>query len=153
MCYKLYCALKNVRLIIRMVFSIIKWTLISLTLIFLIHHLYMFLLNTLTVPKIKDLVNKPNEQYRDIFDTLNKNTNKNNNNNVKAHTEQNMTEELSLFLNDLKKKGGENNTVVGGRNPQGAALSNPKGGENKTVVGGQDPIESASNSSTIYSPF
>ena len=85
----------------------------------------MFLLNTLTVPIIKDLVNKPNEQYRDIFATLNNN----NNNKAKAPipTEQNMTEELSLFLNDLKKKGGENNTVVGGRNPQGAALSNPKG--------------------------
>ena len=116
-----------------MVFSIIKWTLISLTLIFLIHHLYMFLLNTLTVPKIKDLVNKPNEQYRDIFATLNNNKTK-----APIITEQNMTEELSLFLNDLKK---------------GPALSNPKGGENKTVVGGQDPIESASNSSTIYSPF
>ena len=137
-----------------MVFSIIKWTVISLTLIFLIHHLYMFLLNTLTVPKIKDLVDKPNEQYRDIFATLN-------NNKAKAPitTEQNMTEELSLFLNDLKKKGGENKTVVGGRNPQGAALSNPYDGENynsfvadassfdvvgrdtpSSVVGGRNPL-------------
>ena len=54
-----------------MFFSTLKWILISLTLIFLVHHLYMFLLNTLTVPKIKDLVNKPNQQYKDIFDTLN----------------------------------------------------------------------------------
>ena len=30
----------------------------------------MFLMNTLTVPKIKDLVNKPNEQYKDILATL-----------------------------------------------------------------------------------
>ena len=27
-------------------------------------------MNTLTVPKIKDLVNKPNEQYRDIFASM-----------------------------------------------------------------------------------
>ena len=125
-----------------MVFSIIKWTIISLTLIFLIHHLYMFLLNTLTVPKIKDLVNKPNEQYRDIFATLN-------NNKAKAPTEQNMTEELSLFLNDLKKKG----------DAKGVTLSNPYDGENynsfvadassfdvvgrdppSSVVGGRNPL-------------
>ena len=127
-----------------MVFSIIKWTVISLTLIFLIHHLYMFLLNTLTVPKIKDLVDKPNEQYRDIFATLN-------NNKAKApiNTEQNMTEELSLFLNDLKKKG----------DAKGSTLSNPYDGENynsfvadassfdvvgrdppSSVVGGRNPL-------------
>jgi hypothetical protein len=50
-----------------MFFSIIKWVLISLTLIFLVHHLYMFLMNTLTVPKIKDLVNKPTQQYQDML--------------------------------------------------------------------------------------
>jgi hypothetical protein len=53
-----------------MFFALVKWVLISLTLIFLIHHLYMFLMNTLTVPKIKDLVHKPNQQYKDILDTL-----------------------------------------------------------------------------------
>jgi len=121
-----------------MVFSIIKWTLISLTLIFLIHHLYMFLLNTLTVPKIKDLVNKPNEQYRDIFATLNNNKTK-----APITTEQNMTEELSLFLNDLKKGPTKGSTLS---NPKGSALSNPYDGENNTVVGGQDPH-------TLYSPF
>jgi hypothetical protein len=50
-----------------MFFSILKWVIISLTLIFLIHHLYMFLMNTLTVPKIKDLVNKPMQQYQDML--------------------------------------------------------------------------------------
>jgi hypothetical protein len=60
-----------------MFFSTIKWTFISLTLIFLVHHLYTFLMNTLTVPKIKDLVNKPNEQYRDIFASMQKNANSN----------------------------------------------------------------------------
>lgn len=53
-----------------MFFSSLKWVLISFLLIFLVHHLYMFLMNTLTVPKIKDLVNKPTQQYNDIFATL-----------------------------------------------------------------------------------
>ena len=53
-----------------MFFSIVKWVLISLTLIFLVHHLYMFLMNTLTVPKIKDLVNKPTQQYEDLYHTM-----------------------------------------------------------------------------------
>ena len=90
-----------------MLFSILKWTIISLTLIFLVHHLYLFLMNTLTVPKIRDLVNKPNEQYNDIYATLQKS----------GHaatvataavtqasvTQASMTEELTQFLNDLKK--------------------------------------------------
>jgi len=82
-----------------MLFSIIKWIIISLTLIFLIHHLYIFLMDNLTVPKIKDLVNKPNEQYKDIFATLERN------NQIKPTTvaEPNMTDELTQFFNELKK--------------------------------------------------
>jgi phosphoketolase len=53
-------------------------------------------MNTLTVPKIKDLVNKPKEQYKDIFQTIEQ---------KKSHTvhTQNMTDELASFLKDLKK--------------------------------------------------
>ena len=50
-----------------MFFSILKWVITSLILIFLVHHLYMFLMNTLTVPKIKDLVNKPMQQYQEML--------------------------------------------------------------------------------------
>ena len=83
-----------------MFFSIVKWVIISLTLIFLVHHLYMFLMNTLTVPKIKDLVNKPTQQYKDIFDTI-----QHSSKNVETvdDTSTTMTAELSSFLNDLKK--------------------------------------------------
>jgi len=91
-----------------MFLSICKWGIISFTLIFLIHYLYMFFINTLTIPKIKDLVNKPNEQYRDIFETLQKTHPQ-----TQTQTQQfstptdtdtkQMTEELSSFLNDLKK--------------------------------------------------
>lgn len=50
---------------------IIQISLISIIFIFLVHHLLMFFKTTLTVPKIKDLVNSPNQKYQNIYDTLN----------------------------------------------------------------------------------
>jgi len=115
-------------------FSIIKWSILSLTLIFLIHHLYMFLLNNLTVPKIKDLVNKPNEQYRDIFATLEKKekTVSSSSNNNKQE-EQIMTDELSAFLNDLK---------------QNTPLTQNK---NTAIASSNDFL--SGNDNTTYTPF
>ena len=78
-----------------MFFATCKWFIISLTLIIIFHYLYVFFLNTLTVPKIKDLVNKPNEQYKDMFASLH-----NNNNNIEKND---MADELTGFLKDLKK--------------------------------------------------
>ena len=63
-------------------------------------------MNTLTVPKIKDLVNKPNEQYREIYETINKDgqAKQTQGQPKQAKQQQNeMAEELSLFLNELKK--------------------------------------------------
>jgi len=42
----------------------------SIIFIFLVHHLISFFKSTLTVPKIKDLVNSPNQKYQNIYDTL-----------------------------------------------------------------------------------
>jgi len=114
-----------------MFFSIFKWVVISLTLIFLIHHLYMFLMNMLTVPKIKDLVNKPNQQYKDILDTLN-NTKK----------EDTMTNELSSFLNELKK------TTVPDTNSIG---SNGIVANGNSI--GATPIDSLDFNNVSYSPY
>ena len=44
-----------------------KWIILSLFLIALIHYLYTFLKNMLTVPKIKDLIHKPQEQYSELL--------------------------------------------------------------------------------------
>ena len=49
---------------------IIQISLISIIFIFLVHHLLMFFKTTLTVPKIKDLVNSPNQKYQHIYDTI-----------------------------------------------------------------------------------
>ena len=52
---------------------IIQITIISIILIFLVHHLINFFKSVLTVPKIKDLVNSPNEKYKNIYDTISHN--------------------------------------------------------------------------------
>ena len=49
---------------------IIKVTIFSLLLIFLIHYLYTFFKTTLTAPKLKDLVNKPQAKYNTIYNSL-----------------------------------------------------------------------------------
>lgn len=49
---------------------IIQISLISIIFIFLVHHLLMFFKSTLTVPKIKDLVNSPNQKYQNIYNTI-----------------------------------------------------------------------------------
>lgn len=55
---------------------IIQISIISIIFIFLVHHLLCFFKTTLTVPKIKDLVNSPTTKYQHIFDTIsNTNTN------------------------------------------------------------------------------
>jgi hypothetical protein len=51
---------------------IIQISLISIILIFLVHHLIGFFKSTLTVPKIKDLVNSPSQKYQSMFDTISK---------------------------------------------------------------------------------
>ena len=55
---------------------IIQISLISIIFIFLVHHLILFFKSTLTVPKIKDLVNSPNQKYQHIYDTISNKSNK-----------------------------------------------------------------------------
>ena len=67
---------------------IIQISIISIIFIFLVHHLIGFFKSTLTVPKIKDLVNSPSQKYQNIFDTINSNsyTNSNSNTNSNSYT-------------------------------------------------------------------
>ena len=50
---------------------IIQITIISTVLIFLIHYLINFFKSTLTVPKIKDLVNSPTQKYESMYNVIN----------------------------------------------------------------------------------
>jgi len=66
---------------------ILQISIISIIFIFLVHHLLCFFKTTLTVPKMKDLVNSPLKKYQDIFDTIsNTNSNSNSNSNLNSNT-------------------------------------------------------------------
>ena len=52
----------------------IQITIISIILIFLVHHLINFFKSTLTVPKIKDLVNTPTQKYEKMYSIINNGT-------------------------------------------------------------------------------
>ncbi len=111
-----------------MIWWTIKWIIISLTLIALLHYLYSFFKNALTVPKIRDLVNKPNESYNEIMNTI-----KTSHASGPAHAyassasassyaeqhndDDSMHDELKNFLSELKKpKNNDNNSSVNNNN-------------------------------------
>ena len=72
---------------------ILQISIISIIFIFLVHHLLCFFKTTLTVPKMKDLVNSPLKKYQDIFDTIsNSNINSNINSNTYLPTDGNYTD-------------------------------------------------------------
>jgi len=53
-----------------MLFWIIQVIIFSIILIFLLHHLILFFKSTLTVPKIKDLVNTSTQKYETMFNVI-----------------------------------------------------------------------------------
>jgi cell shape-determining protein MreC len=59
-----------------MLIWIIQVIIFSIILIFLVHHLILFFKSTLTVPKIKDLVNTSTQKYESMFNII---SNKENN--------------------------------------------------------------------------
>jgi hypothetical protein len=52
---------------------ILQMTIISIIMIWLVHHLIGFFKSMLTIPKIKDLVDSPSQKYKNIFDQMNTN--------------------------------------------------------------------------------
>jgi hypothetical protein len=72
---------------------VIQITVISIILIFLVHHLINFFKSTLTVPKIKDLVNTPTQKYENMYNIIQNNL-KNSSNNFPI--KQNSSEISSL---------------------------------------------------------
>jgi hypothetical protein len=91
---------------------IIKVSILSLILIFLLHYLYSFFISTLTVPKVKDLVTLPQQKYDEMFHSLQQqqqqqqqqqllNNNINNNGNNATGNSQSMKDDLINFLKDI----------------------------------------------------
>ena len=86
---------------------VIQITIISIVLIFLVHYLINFFKSTLTVPKIKDLVNTPTKKYENMYNIIN-NSPENNINSKKDYTLIDLlpiskhSEEDTTMKNELK---------------------------------------------------
>jgi hypothetical protein len=72
-----------------MLYWLLQIIIISIILIFLVHHLIQFFKDTLTVPKIKDLVNTPRQKYENMFSVMN-----GNNENSNFHFDENYKKSL-----------------------------------------------------------
>ena len=94
---------------------VIQITVISIVLIFLVHHLINFFKSTLTVPKIKDLVNTPTQKYENMYNIIKQNSNTSTNNEytlidlLPKKEEITMKNELKNFLK--KQLNGSSNNV------------------------------------------
>ena len=76
---------------------IIQITIISIVLIFLVHYLFNFFKSTLTVPKIKDLVNSPTQKYENMFNVISKN-------NSDANIDNSLNTNYEYTIKDLLPK-------------------------------------------------
>ena len=88
-----------------MISWIVQVTIISLVIIFLIHHLFVYFKTTLTVPQVKDLINKPTKRYEEILNTLSET------NHEESTTSSNMKEELKKFLEQQGSVNTNSNTI------------------------------------------
>lgn len=86
---------------------IIQMSIISLILIILVHYLFTFFMTNLTIPKVKDLVNKPQQQYEVLYNTMREEPKSQNN----SSDNESMKTELKNYLKELsdKNKGNNNN--------------------------------------------
>jgi hypothetical protein len=84
---------------------ILQITIISIVLIFLVHYLFNFFKSTLTVPKIKDLVNSPTQKYESMFNIITKNNSKTHNNNGNFNNDN----DNNTFNNDYNNDNNFNN--------------------------------------------
>ena len=150
---------------------IIQMSVISLILIVLVHYLFTFFKTNLTIPKVKDLVNKPRKQYEALFDTMKDTTihhrmpeseytnmNININENVKLDVSKSesisMKNELKNYLKELsesKKTSGlapSSSTAIPSLNTPSVPNVNDMGG---LLTG--DTLMSGSFSSSSYSSY
>ena len=107
-----------------MLLFILKWAIISFILIVLIHYLYSFFKSTLTIPKVRDLVNKPTERYNEMIDTIKYNDGVKYNDKDSINKQDNMQDELSNFLQDLKKNKNVSSEILSSNDGHSNTFSN-----------------------------
>lgn len=94
-----------------MIFWTLQISIISIIMIFLVHHLILFFKSTLTVPKVKDLVNAPQKKYENIYNILSQgsrvdvsslNLNKGTTRISEIDSKQEVKTEINSMKNELK---------------------------------------------------
>ena len=91
-----------------MLFWSIKITLLSFILIFLVHYLINFFKSTLTVPKIKDLVNTPNQKYENMFNVMSLSDKQHSNNNNDNDSNSNSTNISNISISENSNNNNKN---------------------------------------------
>ena len=94
-----------------MIGGLVTWTIISLILIMLSHHLFNFFKDTLTVPKVKDLVQQPTASYKNIEELIAK---EDTTPIITKETDidpTDMRNELKSFFKELKENKGKNEVI------------------------------------------
>jgi hypothetical protein len=126
-----------------MLFWTLQITIISIILIFLVHNLIGFFKSTLTVPKVKDLVNAPAQKYENMLSVLSGSSSSSNSGSPSSNIylpepgASSMKNELKSFLKN-KLKGG------------GGAVGSRDEGINATSIAS---LESGASYSLSYSTF
>ena len=78
-----------------MIFWVAKQVILSVTLIAVIHYIYTFFKNNLTIPQVKDLIHKPQQQYNEIYSKIKTKKQENN---------DSMKEELKKYLAEIQQQ-------------------------------------------------
>ena len=95
----------------------IQMSILSIILIFLVHHLIVFFKNTLTIPKVKDLVNAPIQKYEEMYEIIH--SSKKDERNIPARTEDATQGGTSIYsLDELIPKAQQNETPLSLPNEQ-----------------------------------
>lgn len=84
-----------------MFISLLSQATLSLIIIIVLHYLYTFFKQNLTTPKIKDLVTKPNEEYKKIYSTIQNSKNTPNDNEKEKEKRK---DELKKYMKSLSSK-------------------------------------------------
>jgi type II secretory pathway component PulC len=152
---------------------IIQMSVISLILIVLVHYLFTFFKTNLTIPKVKDLVNKPRKQYEALFDTMKDTTihhrmpeseytnmNININENVKLDVSKSesisMKNELKNYLKELSESKKTNGLMTSSTTTIPMSMPNTPSVPNVNDMGGLltgDTLMGGSFSSSSYSSY
>jgi len=118
-------------------FWVVQVVVVSFVIIFLLHNLYCFFKETLTVPKMKDMVKRPQQKYDALFRELrmrNEETNDNTENDV-ANANAAMKNELKRYLNELNAPQSQSQSQPQSQSQQPDPEPHPQSNSNFIEIG------------------